>query len=110
MEALLLDAGGGAPVAAHPAALTAAGIDPRRVASVISDAGIRFRGTLPGPAFRTQRIARGKLILILTFVSHHRCCAPLATSARSAAGRRHFGEHEASNEGKPQETTGSGRK
>jgi len=47
IEALLLDAGGGAPVAAHPAALTAAGIDPRRVARVIANAGIRFRATLP---------------------------------------------------------------
>ena len=47
VEAMLLDAGGAAAATANPAALKAAGIDPKRVAQVIAEAGPRFREGLP---------------------------------------------------------------
>ncbi len=46
-ETMLLDAGGAAPAIANPAALKAAGIDPKVVAAVVAEAGPRFRDVLP---------------------------------------------------------------
>lgn len=46
-NATLLDAAGAAPATANPAALKAAGIDPKRIAQVIANAGPRFRDVLP---------------------------------------------------------------
>ena len=47
VEAVLLDAGSGCAVTANPAALKAAGIDPKQVARVVAQAGLRFTAVLP---------------------------------------------------------------
>jgi len=47
LDAVLLDAAGAAPVAAHPAALKAAGINRDMVREVVAEAGPRFRDALP---------------------------------------------------------------
>ena len=47
LEAVLLDAAGATPAAAHTAACTAAGIDRELIATVVNEAGPRFRGALP---------------------------------------------------------------
>ncbi len=64
MDALLLDAGGAAPAAANRAALTAAGIDPQRVAAVVAEAGPRLRDTLPASidAVRREPEARRAIV------------------------------------------------
>ena len=46
-EAMLLDASGAAPATANPAALKAAGIDPKAVAAIVAEAGPRFHDVLP---------------------------------------------------------------
>ena len=64
MDAVLLDAGGAAPAAANAAALRAAGIDPKRVAAVVAEAGPRFRDTLPASidAIRREPEARRAIV------------------------------------------------
>ncbi len=47
IEAILLDAGGASIATANPAALRAAGIDPKQVAQVVAEAGPRIRSVMP---------------------------------------------------------------
>lgn len=54
-DARLLAAGGAATATAHPAALRAAGIDPKQVAAVVAEAGPRFRERLPASIDAVRR-------------------------------------------------------